>query len=104
MEQAQELAFGCLHMKPEDFWDMEPRELMYAFRGYTKDKEEQMQGEWERTRWLATTLVNLQVKKPIKAKDLLPFPWDKKKEKPPEMTPEQVKEFQDRMRQKFNLK
>lgn len=101
MERAQEVAFGLLHMDPESFWDLEPQELVFAIRGYTRREEETLQGEWERTRWLATTLVNIQVKKAVKANDLLPLPWDKKNHKDTEApTPEQIAA----MKAKFNLK
>ncbi len=39
-------------------------------------------GEWERTRWQTTLLLNIQIAKGKKLKptDLIKFEWDKKKE------------------------
>jgi hypothetical protein len=90
-----------LHMSPEAFWDMEPSELTSAIRGYYKEKESTGQGDWEKFRMLATTLVNLQVKKPMKAKELWPFEWDKQTVKDVEApTQEQI----EAIKQKFKLK
>lgn len=89
-------------MNPEDFWDLEPSELLLAIKGYNKEKESEGREEWERFRMLATTLVNLQVKKPMKTKELWPFDWDR----PTELkeiegpTPEQIQAIKD----KFKLK
>jgi hypothetical protein len=97
------MAFGVLHMSPEAFWDMEPSELTSAIRGYYKEKESVGQGDWEKFRMLATTLVNLQVKKPLKAKELWPFEWEKQTHdtQPAER---HSKEQLEAMKKRLNLK
>lgn len=43
---------------------------------YKKDKS-----TWEQTRYSTCTLLNTQLKKPLKPNELMEFPWDKKDNK-----------------------
>lgn len=55
---------------------------------------------WEQTRWHATALYNLQVKNPIRATDLVKFPWDKKNDTPVRLhTPEEL----EALKKRFNV-
>ena len=50
-----------------------------AQQGLFDKWETESQGEWERSRWMATILLNPHVKKNIQPKDLTTFPWEKKR-------------------------
>ena len=63
---------GECQVLPHLFWDMTMAELDFVWYGY-RHKEEQ---EWLKVRWQTTILVNLQVKKKVKPRDLLELDCD----------------------------
>lgn len=62
-----------------DYMDSELCTLFNAIEAYFEVEETRQRQEWERTRWQAATLVNIQLKKKdrLKVNELLPLPWDK---------------------------
>ncbi|MBK8706582.1 MAG: hypothetical protein IPN33_25435 [Saprospiraceae bacterium] len=58
--------------------DSELRTIFSAIEKFYELEETRQQQEWERTRWQATTLVNIQLKRGdrMKVTQLLPLPWD----------------------------
>ena len=44
------IAMSRLKMSVEDFWNITPKELYYAFTAYNNDLDMQIKNEWERTR------------------------------------------------------
>lgn len=53
-------------------------EFNMAMQGHAETQEQIEQMEWERTRWLAATMLAPHGKKgrPIQPRDLITFPWD----------------------------
>tara|TARA_R110000751_G_C13441832_1_gene443000 strand:- start:22 stop:297 length:276 start_codon:yes stop_codon:yes gene_type:complete len=60
-------------------YDLTPAMFYNAQQGLFDKWETESQGEWERSRWMATILLNPHVKKNIQPKDLTTFPWEKKR-------------------------
>lgn len=60
---------------------MTPRTLYNAQRGMYEKWTMENEGEWERTRWLGSVVINPHVKKNIQPKDLCTFPWEKRRRK-----------------------
>ena len=56
---------------------MTPREFFDACKGHNDLTEMYLQDEWERTRWLATFIVNQYSKRRYQPKDLATFPWER---------------------------
>jgi len=54
---------------------------MNLVSGFNVRENRKEQGEWERTRWQTTLLLNIHTKKTIKARDLIVFPWEAKENK-----------------------
>jgi len=58
---------------------MTPREYGNACEGYNKKSEYGFQTSWERARWIATVIVNVNsTKKQFKPSELMKFPWEGK--------------------------
>ena len=70
-------------LKPNEFYDITPKEFFLMQRAYEKTSIEQLQMQWDTTRWLATILLQPHMRKgrKIKPKDLATFPWDEKEKK-----------------------
>lgn len=66
---------------PDQFYDMLPREWGNLVSGWNEKQNRLEQGNWERTRWMTTILLNPHTKKRIKATDLILFPWEKEPKK-----------------------
>jgi hypothetical protein len=64
--------------------DMTVDEFGAAVRGFRRKQEWQQQQEWERSRWVATILMQPHLKKGhrIKPADLAVFPWEEEKKQP----------------------
>jgi len=58
-------------------------EFCAAAQGAAKQEEQNQQQEWERTRWLATIMLQPHSKKgqSIKPRDVAIFPWEEKRKK-----------------------
>lgn len=69
-------------IRAEDFWDMTPREFFNALRHYNRAQDFEYHQGWERTRWLATITINIQLdpKDRITPEQLIRFEWDQPKE------------------------
>jgi len=78
-----QIGLGRLRFSPSAFYDMTFVEFCAAAQGNAKDEEQKQQMEWERTRWLATIMLQPHGKKgqSIKPRDLVIFPWEKKEKK-----------------------
>lgn len=59
-----------------DFWEMTPRELGSACKGYNERVNREYRTGWEQTRWLGTIQANTFSKKRIQPYDLLKLPWE----------------------------
>ena len=92
-----------LKMGIGDFYDLTPRELQNAIKGYLTFEDSKQQSEWERVRWQTAVLVNIQLpkNKTITPQQLVKFPWEKKgKKEAPKLTPEQIKLRLERWQEK----
>lgn len=67
---------GYLGWSVDQFWDATPRELINAYRGKSKAEENRFKQEQELNRIYTTLIVNTQLKKGVKAKDIITFPWE----------------------------
>jgi len=78
-----QIGLGRLRFSPSVFYDMTFIEFCAAAQGNAKHEEHMQQMEWERTRWLATVMMQPHSKKgqSIKPRDLTIFPWEKKEKK-----------------------
>ena len=72
------MGLGCLGLTPSVFYDMDFIDFHLAMEGWNEAEEQRQQMEWERTRWLAATMLAPHGKKgrPIQPRDLIQFPWD----------------------------
>jgi hypothetical protein len=63
-----------LGLQPAEFWDLTWSEFQRAARGYHRRQE----SEWQRTRWMTTQLINIQLKREdrITPAELLWLPSD----------------------------
>lgn len=70
-------------MKPEDFFNMLPKDFWYKLEGFYNKISREQRYEWERIRWQTTLLLNVHTDKgkTLKATDLIEFSWDKKESK-----------------------
>lgn len=81
-------------MRPEDWEQMYYEEFDAVCKAYMNHEEAAMKDKWERMRLLASIVIQPHVKKRIGAKDLVPLPWDKKKDETPIVSKEEaMKEF-----------
>ena len=75
----EQIAFGELKMKLNEFYDMTPRNFINAQLGSKKLYEQNQQAEWERSRWMACVIINPHLKRSIDPKKITTFPWEVKK-------------------------
>tara|TARA_R110001599_G_scaffold152927_1_gene338013 strand:+ start:231 stop:506 length:276 start_codon:yes stop_codon:yes gene_type:complete len=70
-------------MSVEDFYNMLPRHFWNKLDGFYELENIREKGQWERTRWTTTLLLNIQIAKGkrLKPTDLIEFEWDKKDKK-----------------------
>ena len=82
-EHCLQIGLGRLRFSPSVFYDMTFLEFCAAAQGAAKQDEQNQQQEWERTRWLATLMLQPHSKKgqSIKPRDLVIFPWEEKRKK-----------------------
>lgn len=73
-----------MNLCPFLLMDMTAAEFSAAVRGFRRKQEWLQQQEWERSRWLATLMMQPHLKKGSKLKptDLVVFPWEEEKKKP----------------------
>lgn len=65
-------------LPPSVFYSMSMREFFAAINGQQEQAEQIQRREWERTRWLATCLLQPHVDKgkKLKPSDLMRFSWE----------------------------
>ncbi len=68
-------------MSVTEFERCTPDELSEIFESFSKEREDRIKGDWERTRQLAGLLLQPHLKKKVSPRDLMKFPWDNE---PPE--------------------
>lgn len=70
-------------MRPDEFWDLLPREFFLKQHGYNAMIERKERNDWEMIRWQTAYLLqpNMKKGKTIKPTDLIKFPWERKKSK-----------------------
>ena len=79
----EQIAFGQLGMKVDDFYDMLPREFWNKMDGFYELENMRQRSDWERTRWSTCLLLNIQLSKgkSIKPTDLIVFEWEQDEKK-----------------------
>lgn len=67
-------------MGVEEFYNYLPKHFWNKLDGFYELENLRERGNWERTRWQTTLLLNIQIAKgkKIKPTDLIEFEWDKK--------------------------
>ena len=73
----EQIAFGELGISVNDLYGMTPRNFINAQIGRKKLYDQNEQGEWERSRWMACVIINPHLKRAIDPKKLTTFPWEK---------------------------
>lgn len=73
------LTMGCMGMTYDDFCRLTPEEFEGVYKFYSEKAESLYKDGWERMRMQATLAVQPHVKKRLTPKELLPFPWEKKR-------------------------
>ena len=70
------LALGCIGMCFHDFVACTPGEFSYICDAYTRSRDNAEREAWERTRMLATIVVQPHTRTPLSPQRLIPLPWD----------------------------
>ena len=70
-------------MGVEEFYNYLPKHFWNKLDGFYELENIREKGQWERTRWATTLLLNIQIAKGkrLKPTDLIEFEWDKKDKK-----------------------
>jgi hypothetical protein len=70
-------------MGVNEFYDYLPKHFWNKLDGFYELENIRERGNWERTRWQTTLLLNIQMSKGkrLKPTDLIEFEWDKKDKK-----------------------
>ncbi len=70
-------------MGVNEFYDYLPKHFWNKLDGFYQLENIRERGNWERTRWQTTLLLNIQMSKGkrLKPTDLIEFEWDKKDKK-----------------------
>ncbi|MDE5726664.1 MAG: hypothetical protein K2H94_00885 [Duncaniella sp.] len=99
------IAVGCIGMSHDDFCKCTFGEFESICKAWREMAERQNRDAWERTRTMATLTIQPHLKKGCKItpEQLLPLPWDKKKQSPrseaPKLTAEEKqKRFEEAIR------
>lgn len=86
-------------MSVSDFEMCTPSEFEWTVKKWHENEEARLQSSWEMARTIATIMIQPHIKKKITPASLLPFPWDKTKEKAsPISRDEQRRRFYDLMK------
>ena len=70
-----------MHLSHSDFCRMTLEQFEAVSRAWNEHEEARHRDRWERTRSLATTMLQPHSKKALRPTDVLRLPWDKKAEK-----------------------
>lgn len=68
---------GVLNINESEFWNTTPVFFFGKLKGYYSNVEFLQIGEWEKTRWMTTAIIQPHIKKRLKPKDLISFTWEK---------------------------
>ena len=88
------LAVARLGLSVEEFYMLSPAEYYFAMREFGKQKEQDMQIQYEVMRQQTMYLINIQVKESSRIYELerfMPFSWDKKQKR--KQTVEEMKQI-----------
>lgn len=74
------VGLGQLRLSPSCFYAMTLEEFMLAAEGFMQVEENREKQHWERSRWVASLLLQPHLKKGTRLKptDIAKFPWEKK--------------------------
>jgi hypothetical protein len=77
------VGLGQMCLSPSAFYSMELSDFLIAAQGFHDLEQHRQRAEWERTRWLASVVLQPHAKKGtrIKPEDIAKFPWEKKEKK-----------------------
>jgi hypothetical protein len=73
----QKKAFGVLGMTDEEFWNSTLRAFFYRWEGFMEWHESVERNRWEQLRWALCVNTSPHLKRPLKPKRLIKFPWEK---------------------------
>lgn len=65
-----------LGLSYEELYGLTPRSFNNKLKGFNNSLDQQNRNGWEQTRTLMMSVLMPHTKKKLKAKDVLPFPWD----------------------------
>lgn len=93
------VALGCMGLSYDDFCRMDFAEFSAVWEAYATERDAAYKDRWQRMRLLASITIqpHLDRRHRLTPERLLPFPWDKKTERPqaPALTAQQQR---DRMK------
>lgn len=72
------IGVGCMGMSMDDFERCTPAEFERIYARWREQRTNEERSRWERTRSVCMFVLQPWSKKPLKAKDVLPLPWDNK--------------------------
>ena len=88
-------------VEPQYFLDeMTPSEVGYLAKAHYNSYKER----WEMLRLHNHAVIASQSTKPLKAEDIMKFPWDDRRNDKKVMTEEELEAARNRIKEKFNLK
>lgn len=99
---------GCMGMSMDDFCRCTPSEFSQVWKCRLQQETRLERSAWERSRWVATCMVQPYSKKSLGVKDLAVFPWEKeeptKQSAKPAMSTEEIKARYKNALKKFGFK
>ena len=83
LDRIIEIGLGHMRFDPISFFEMTIDDFECAVRGFHELNEIREQQNWERTRWLATIILQPHTKKNqrLRPTDIAQFPWEQPKQK-----------------------
>ena len=101
------LGVGCVGMGVQDFLLCTPYEFRSIYDRWRQLMDEERRERWEQARMMCLCQLQPWSKRPLKASDVMRFPWDEDEEKKQEHTPEpdhaELMERYRRAREQFGL-
>ena len=71
------IATGCIGMSLRDFFRCTPSEFYAINSAWRELCDAEQQGAWERSRFVAATLLQPHTRRHLKPRDICLFPWEK---------------------------
>lgn len=87
------LALGCVGLSFDDFVRLDYDELASVLSCWHESEEARSRSQWERLRVEAAINIAPHVSKQIRPEQLLPLPWDAKRQPTARSTPERFTEL-----------